>query len=160
MTDGRKYRTVSVRFTEEDFAQLSRSCERYGMRSISEYIRFLVLDEDARMEGGTRQDERRLIEKLGFNVERMLLLMEIGQQTLLEATEVIYRRTTDNSSLPKDEKLELLRRSQKAVEAIKTSAVDKVRAFHEGDDDVEDPFMEELYLNMDDDDMEAFPVEE
>lgn len=155
MQDGRKYRTVSVRFTEEDFALLARNSARYGMKNISEYIRFLVLNENARVDGTARNDDRQLLDKLSFNVERMLMLLEIGQQTLLESTEVLYRRTTDNSTLPSEEKRELLNRSRKAIEAIKLSAIDKVRAFH--DNEGEDPFLEELYLNFDTDEDENSP---
>lgn len=158
MNDGKKYRTVSVRLTEEDFMTLSRNAERAGLKSISEYIRLLVLDEDTVVDGARPENEKQLLEKLNFNMERMLLLMEIGQQTSLETFGVLYRRTTDNSDLPKEEKMELLKRSQKAIEAIKTSAVDKVKEWRESDDG-EDPFMEELYLNWDEDQDETYSAD-
>ena len=71
---------------------------------------------------------------------------------------MLYRRTTDNSALPKEEKMELLKRSQKAIEAIKTSAVNKVRELHESEDG-EDPFLEELYLNYDVDGDDIYDIQ-
>lgn len=158
MQDGKKYKTVSIRFTEEDFNLLNKNCEKYGLKNISEYIRFLVLDENARVDGAARENEKQVLERLCFNTDRILMLLEIEQQTLLEATEVLYRRTTDNSALPKEEKMELLKRSQKAIEAIKTSAVNKVREFHESEDG-EDPFLEELYLNYDVDGDDIYDIQ-
>lgn len=158
MQDGKKYRTVSVRFTEEDFDRLNHNCEQYNFKNISEYIRFLVLDEDADITGATRENEKQTLERMNFGIERILMLLEIEQQTLLESVEVLYRRTKDNSALPKEEKAILLERSKAAIEAIKTTAVSKVKAFHESDEG-EDPFLEELYLNYEEDKDDDIPVE-
>lgn len=141
----KKHRHISIRLTEEDYQMLKKASYVFGLH-VSDYVRFLILSAGGEVTGEDRKETAPMIQQLQNMTDRMIFLMEMNQQTLLNVFEILYRRTEGSSVIPEKDREDILRKSLKSLEALKHNSVQQVLGFHRGKN--EDPFSEEEYLEL------------